>query len=245
MYKIKITMIFLLMMNSGCEIVRPITPETGYFYLNQGDEFHQIARVVVFEFQNYSNDMDISMKLTRAVTESLQKKHLFTIQAFESSDPAWQKLDLEPVSSYSMEKLLVIRKQLRADAVLYGSITRYHPYPHLMVGLHLKMVDLRSGKLLWAIEQIWDSTDKLVERRMKKFHKEYMRSSYGPMDWELLITSPRAFNKFVVYEIAETFNMVSRYGKEHLSSENINNFRENSTIFKKNIERPGKTLKFS
>ena len=107
------------------------------------------------------------------------------------------------------------------------------------------MVDLRIGKLLWAIEQIWDSTDKLVERRMKKFYKEYMRSNYGPMDWELLITSPRAFNKFVVYEVAETFNMVSRYGKEHLSSENIKNFRENSTIFEKNIERPRKTLKFS
>ncbi len=245
MYKIKITMIFLLLMNSGCKIVGPIIPETGHFYLNQGDEFHQIARVAVFEFQNYSNDMDISMKLTRAVTESLQKKHLFTIQVFERSDPAWQKLDLEPASSYSMEELSVIRKQLRADAVLYGSITCYQPYPHLMVGLHLKMIDLRSGKLLWAIEQIWDSTDKLVERRMKKFYKEYMRSTYGPMDWELLITSPRAFNKFVVYEIAETFNMISRYGKKHLSSENIKNFREKSTIFKKNIERPRKTLKFS
>ena len=238
-------MIFLLLMNSGCKILKPITPETGHFYLNQGDEFPQIARVVVFEFQNYSNDVDISMKLTRAVTESLQKKHLFTIQAFERSDPAWQKLDLKPTSSYSMEELLAIRKQLRADAVLYGSITRYHPYPHLTVGLHLKMVDLRSGRLLWAIEQIWDSTDKLVEHRMREFYKKYMRSSYGPMDWELLITSPRAFNKFVVYEVAETFNMISRYGKKHLSSENIKNFRENSAIFKKNIERPGKTLKFS
>jgi TolB-like protein len=245
MNKLKITMILLLLMNSGCKILGPITPETGHFYLSQGGEFPQIARVVVFEFQNYSNDLNISMKLTRAVTESLQKKHLFTIQAFEHSDPAWQKLDLEFASSYSKEELLAIRKQLKADAVLYGSVTRYHPYPHLMVGLHLKMVDLRSGKLLWAIEQVWDSTDKLVERRMKRFYKDYMRSSYGPMDWELLVTSPRAFNKFVVYEIAETFNMISRYGKKHLSSENIKNFREKSTIFKKNVERPRKTLKFS
>lgn len=245
MYKIKITMIFLLLMNSGCKIFRPITPEIGHFYLKQGDEFHQIARVVVFEFQNYTHDMDISMELTRAVTESLQKKHLFTIKTLGYSDPAWQKLDLEWASSYSNEELLAIRKQLKADAVLYGSITRYHPYPHLIVGLHLKMVDLRSGKLLWAIEQIWDSTDKLVERRMKGFYKEYMRSSYGPMDWELLITSPRAFNKFVVYEIAETFNMISSYGKKHLSSENIKNFRENSTFFKKNTEKPRKILKFS
>lgn len=245
MYKIKITMIFLLLMNSSCIIVGPIIPETGHYYLTHGYEFQHIAKVAVFEFQNYSNDMDISMKLTQAVTESLQKKHLFAVQAFELSDPAWQKLDLKPAPSYSTEELSVIREQLKVDAVLYGSVTRYHPYPHLMVGVHLKMVDLRSGKLLWAIEQIWDSTDKLVERRMKRFHKKYMRSNYGPMDWELLITSPRAFNKFVVYEIAETFNMISNYGKKHLSSENIKNFRENSTIFKKNIKRPQKTLKFS
>jgi len=37
--------------------------------------------------------------------------------------------------------------------------------------LNLKMIDVCQGRLIWAIEQVWDSTDKQVELRMKRFYK--------------------------------------------------------------------------
>ena len=205
-------LVFILLL-PACKIVKPVIPETGHYYLNQHTDFSHINRVVVFEFENHSTNTDLSMTLTEAVTEALGKKHLFSISSLSRSGPAWRKLDLHNEWSYSTEELSAIRQQLKTDAVLFGSITRHRPYPHLLVALHLKMVNLRQGDLIWAIEQVWDSADKRVERRMKKFFKNQMRTGYGPMDWELLITSPRAFNKFVVYEISETFEQVRKYGR--------------------------------
>jgi len=245
MNKLKTILLLLLILSSGCRLVRPVVPETGHYYLNRKADFSNVGRVVAFEFSNHSNDMNISTKLTRAVTEALQKKHLFSVKSFSQSDPSWRSLDIDNKASYSMQELLLIRKQLGADAVLFGSISRYRSFPHLTLGVHLKMVDLRSGELLWAIEQLWDSTDQYVERRMRKYYKEHMRSGYEPMSWEVLITSPKAFNKFVVFEIAQTFDMISRYGKGHLSSENMKNFREKSQILKKSYQIPLKRLKFT
>jgi hypothetical protein len=245
MNKLKTILLFSLILSSGCRIVKPAVPEVGFYYLNRKVDFANVGKVVVFEFSNSTNDVNISTALTRAVTEALQKKHLFSVKSFSRTDPSWRKLDIDNKSSYSMQELLVIRKQLGADAVMFGSISRYRSFPHLTLGVHLKMVDLRSGELLWAVEQLWDSTDQLVERRMKKFYKEQMRTGYEPMEWEILITSPKAFNKFVVFEIAQTFDMISRYGKDHLSSENIKNFSEKPPILKKSYKNPLKMLKFS
>jgi len=245
MNRLKTILVLLFILSSGCRLVRPVVPETGHYYLDRNANFSSVGKVVVFEFSNNSNNVNIPMTLTHAVTEALQKKHLFTVKSFSRDNPSWRKLDIDNKASYSMEELSLIRKQLGADAILFGSISRYRSFPHLTLGVHLKMVDLRSGELLWAIEQLWDSTDRYVERRMKKYYKEHMRSGYEPMSWEVLITSPKAFNKFVVFEIAQTFDMISRYGKEHLSSEKMENFREKSQILKKSSQKPVKRLKFS
>ena len=74
------------------------------------------------------------------------------------------------------------------------------------MGLNMKMVDLKRGKTSWAMEQVWDSSDKSMEIRMKQYSKDQMRSGYQPLDWQLFITSPRAFNKFIAAEIAQTFS---------------------------------------
>ena len=65
------------------------------------------------------------------------------------------------------------------------------------------------------------------------------------MDWQLFVTSLRAFNKFVVYELAKTFLGQSSYMKRRLSAKGPKNFRQNPTILQKNLEIPQKTLKFT
>jgi hypothetical protein len=241
-----ITILVLLLMTcffTGCRVVKPVIPETGHYYINPDVNFSRVGKVVVFEFENLSSNSTISSTLTDSVTSSLRKLHIFTVTSLNRNDPVWRSLDLGQTDSYSIEQLSLIRRELKSDAVLFGTITQYKPYPHLMLGVHLKMVDLRDGSLLWGIEQVWDSMDQLVERRMKRFYKYNMRSGYEPMDWQLMITSPRAFNQFVVHEICETFEMINFTGRK-LSSENIKNFSEKSEIRKKTFKKPEKEFKF-
>lgn len=198
--------IYMALTLSGCVITsEPVKSEFGHYYINPNMDFSMIGKVVIFEVKNNSSNPIISDQMTEAIRENLQKKHLFSVSTLYRKDPKWMNLNLENSTNYTLDELSEMRKELKADSVIFGTITQYYSYPHMLMGLHLKMINLRTGKLDWALEQVWDSTDKKTERRMKLFFDENMRQGYQPMDWRLLITSPKAFNKFVCSEIADTF----------------------------------------
>jgi len=238
--------VLMLLALSGCTLMRgPQAQETGHFYLNPYADISGVGKVVVFELDNRTNYPLLSKTITDELSQALQKKHIFTLSTLHHTDPKWRNLDLDVSNSYSLAELASIRQQLKADAVLFGSLTSYEPFPHMLMSLHLKLVDLRSGKLLWAMEQVWDTSDKRLELRMKRYYKDQVRSGYEPIDWELLITSPRNFNRFVVYEVSATLPDVNRYARTPSSSENRLNFSGKSGILQKTLELPQKALKFA
>jgi hypothetical protein len=193
----------------GCHIIEPAKLPQGHFYLNQYGEIASVSRVVVLELENQSSQAELADVMTRALADGIGKKHLFSVRTVYRSDELWTTLNLDHIRSYSYEDLASIQEGLLADAVVFGTIKCYKTYPHLLMGLHLKMVNVRTGELLWAIEDVWDSTDRNVELRMKRFYTSEMRTGYQPLNWEILITSPLAFNKFVVYEVISTLPEVS------------------------------------
>jgi hypothetical protein len=226
-------------------IVRPAPEGLGaQYYVNPQADFAGVGRIIVFELENHSDNAELSKNLTEMLTESIRKRHLFGVSSLFCSDGAWRSLDLNDSSSYSIEKLASIREQLNADAILFGSITQHYPYPQMLTGLHLKMVDLRDGRLLWAIEQVWDSTDKNIEERMKEFFKTNMRSGYEPINYRLFVTSPRAFNKFIAYEVARTLPGLNRYMKTQTSSEKNSRVIRLPFIGEKRVKIHAGLLKF-
>jgi len=190
---------------AGCNVVQPKaqTPY-GHYYLDGHGNFSSVDRVVLLELENQSTRLELAGQLTQAMADGLGKKHIFSIRTISHTDPLWSRLNLDELAACSDEKLELIGQELNVDAVVFGTIKRYRSYPHLLMALHLKMMDVRQGRLLWAMEQVWDSTDKQVELRMKEYFNKEIRTGYQPLDWKIMVTSPRAFNKFVVYEIGQT-----------------------------------------
>jgi len=211
----------LCVMSLSCtRIMAPATTESGHYYINPSVNPKSIGRVVVFEMDNRSSHPEVSLHLCEAIAEAFQKRHLFAVRTIHPADSDWHSLDLGRSWSYSTQELAGIREQLGADAVIYGSLTQYHPYPHLLVGVHLKMIDLRKGKLVWAIEQVWDSSDKSVALRMKRYVDLQKVTGSQSLDWQVFTMSPRAFNKFVAMEVAATFPGPQGYRKRFASSAN-------------------------
>ena len=200
-------MVILSLMSLSCRRgARTIVLESGHFYIDPAANLRTIGKVVIVEFDNRSTNPEISASTTEALNEALQKKHMFAVRTVHPIDDEWQSLDIENITSFAPKELVILRQELNADAIIFGSVTQYYPYPHLLMGLNLKMVDLRRGKTVWAMEQVWDSSDKSLEIRMKRYSADQMRTGYQPLDWQLFITSPRAFNKFIAAEIAQTFS---------------------------------------
>ena len=191
---------------TGCSIVRPKTPATEplRYYRYPGMDLSRVGRVVMPQLKNLSANPDLANEITVALAEELQKKQIFGLDTIYPTDPKWKNADLGDASRYSAKQLSEFRANLKADALLFGKITHYRPYPRNSVGLKLQLVDCRTGQLLWAIDQVWDSTDAAVEKRIESFFKKQMRSGYDPMKWKLTMLSPRIYNKFIAYEISET-----------------------------------------
>ena len=125
--------------------------------------------------------------------------------------------------SHTHQQLAEIREHL-TDAIVFGSVNRYSSYPHFLLALHLKMVDLRDASILWALEEVWDSSDKSTQQRIQQYFANQMKTGYEPLNWKILETSPRYFNKFVVYEVARTLPDYPSYESPSLSSENVRIF---------------------
>ena len=216
-----ISLLFL----AGCRIIQPVEVQSGHYYINQEIQFSTIGKVAVLELENQSTRSEQSELMTQSLADSMGKKHIFSVKCIYRSDPVWQSLQLDSVSEDDYEQLEEIRKQLGVDAVVFGTIRRYQSYPNFMTHLRLKMISLRDGKMAWAMEEVWDSADKKTTQRMQQYFKDYMRQGYNPINWQIIITSPRAFSRFVSYEAAQTLPVVMTGPVEHSgASDNVGLF---------------------
>ena len=163
-----------------------------------------MGRIAIVELQNDSSYPQMSSDITEALFQSLQKKQVFGLTIVRQRDPLWKSLQLEPDTTYTLEQMASVRQTLKCDGVLIGTITEFEPYPHTAVGLRLKLIDLTSGELRWAIEQVWNSSDKVTEKRIKKYLAETKSSAANDSNERIAAISPLEFMKYVSYEVAQT-----------------------------------------
>ena len=162
-----------------------------------------IKSVCLVELQNKTSYPQISEDVTESLHQSLQKKQWFNLSLLKQTDTAWKALEVRPDSAYTLEQLMTAHKLLGTDALLIGTVTSYSPYPRMAMGLQLKLVDLRTGQVVWAIQQIWDAADKATQERIKKYFNQQLRSDFSPIGEQLATLSPINFVKFITYEVTE------------------------------------------
>ena len=75
---------------------------------------------------------------------------------------------------------------------------------HMAVGLRLKLVDLTNGELLWAIEQVWNTSDKITEKKIKKYLSDKKSSLSNDSNERIAVVSPLEFIRYISYEVAQT-----------------------------------------
>ena len=196
--------VFCPLVLSGCQLHTAYQPKADCYYLNPDKALSTVGRVALVELSQDSPLPQISASLTEALFLALQKKQIFGLTMVYQDDPAWCSLQLDLDSTYSLEQLLAIRKTLKSDAIMLGTITQYKPYPHMAIGLRMRLLDLKDGQLLWALEQVWDSTDKITESRIKSYFESQMGCGSASLREQLVVVSPLKFIKFVAYEVGQT-----------------------------------------
>lgn len=188
----------------GCGLQPVYVPMAGSYYLNPDVDLSTLGRVALVEFDNRSSYPEMPAAISDGLFVALQKKQRFGVVEVGKDEPVWRSLQLDDGIAWTPEVLMEMRGALRCDAVLTGVLTQYEPYPHTTVGLRMRLIDLRDGTLLWAVDQVWDGTDKRTSVRIRK----YMAWKNGLSDAAgaegLVVVSARKFVQFVAYEVGET-----------------------------------------
>ncbi len=196
--------LYVMMCGQGCRSQPVYKPMADSYFLNSDVDLKSLGRVALVEFNNRSSYPDFSMTVSDALFNALQKKQRFGLVAVDQNEQVWRNIQAEPDAPLSPQLLLDMQHSLKSSAVLTGVITQYEPYPHTKVGLRMKLINLRDGKLVWAVEQVWDSADRSTQARLRKYLDSQQKSHQPKGAVDLAMVSIKKFMQFVAYEVAET-----------------------------------------
>lgn len=188
----------------GCASNSEKDPMAGSYFLDRNKDLSTLGRVALVEMDNISGFPQMSGEITEALHMEIQKQQIFGMIVVHQDDPAWRSLQENLDSLQAMKQLVALRQTLRSNGLLVGTITQYQPYPHMVIGLRLKLLDLTDGQLIWGVEQVWDSTDQNIQKRIQRYYRQRARSANASLNQELTVVSSLNFCKFVAYEVAST-----------------------------------------
>lgn len=192
-----------LLMTSGC--ARMMSQRlSDYAYVDEDRPIQKAGRIALIELDHDPSLPQIASDMTNALFEAMQKKRVFGVTVVPQDNPVLENLACDHNGAYSLEQLSAMRKALQCNAVLTGKITAFKPYPHLSLGLRLRLIDLTDGQLIWAMEYVWDTTDKATEDRIKAYYTNPSLLGDSGMKKRLGTVSQLKFMKFVAYETART-----------------------------------------
>jgi len=190
---------------AGCKPAAPVNnvPPIGY-HLSSPDELRQVRKVAFVSLYGGADGDTIPGELTQELFQSIQGRRLFQMELIDKTDTAVAGLDPALHQSMDLDQMSRLRANLGCDAVLIGTVLDFQAYPRMQLSLRLRLIDIRQGKLLWGVDQVWDTSAKSVENRIEAYYRKKQADQFEPLDWRMALVSPKSFEKFVAYEVAGT-----------------------------------------
>lgn len=187
----------------GCFRSQVQRPAVAY-YLDAQALPGRVHRAVLIPLGNETQYPTAEDGMTAALYQAIQGRRLFHVDVSATSDPTLEGVPMDGRRPFSLKELARLRQSLGCDAVLVGAMRQFRPHPHIQVGLYLRLLDLRDSRVIWAVDHVWDATDQATQKRVEAYFRTQKGSGYDPVQWELTMLSPAAFEEFVAYEVART-----------------------------------------
>jgi hypothetical protein len=103
--------------------------------------------------------------------------------------------------------LMRLEELTAANGVLFVDIDSYRPYRPLALGVRSKLVDLKTGEFMWAIDETFDSGHADVIAGTRVFQAQAQVRALSAKTAGSVIHSPRAFAKYVASSCFSTMPM--------------------------------------
>lgn len=227
----KLSIIFYLTVivgTAGCSSAGRfyLLPEPGYrgtFYLSPEFRATSIRRVMVMPFKNETGYRNIEGDVADIFILELQKMLKFeVVPSNREAEKLLGRTDLITNGVFNRADMARIGDRFKVDALIFGSILQYRPYEPLALGLKVQMVSTDTGAVVWAVEQIFDSSEHSVYRAAKAYYSGLNKRSLAQYGRRTVLVSMEQYTKFVCSQIVKTLNFPvdeDRQGEEKESNE--------------------------
>ena len=175
-------------------------------YLESPGALAGVGRAVLVEPPSDPSTAPVARDVAQALARAMAGRQLFQVDLATPGETGLDPAALDGRHTISLEQMKTIRAALQSDVVILAVMTEFHPYPRMRMGLRLQMLDLRSGRLLWSLDHVWDGTEDVTARRIQQYHKTRTPGLADPLEWRVALVSPKAFGEFVAADVARTLS---------------------------------------
>ncbi len=165
----------------------------------------RLQRVLLLPFSIESNRDKVVNEVTDAFLIESQKISKFSvIVPRKFQDILSQQNDIWTRGLIRSETIVMAKKRYNVDAIIFGTITQYHPYEPPVLGIKIGMFSTKTGNIMWSADAIFDSREASVIKLLKTYYKDHYQRKQSLYDWEILLLSMKRYAQFVAFHMLGT-----------------------------------------
>jgi hypothetical protein len=195
-----------LLPGGGCMFGQPNVPKTINSYLAEPSDLANVRRIMVLPFAQEAGVQADCTKVRDAFVAELQKLRRFEVVPLPSDAREDDELNRSMTHGrLSTEAMVRLCNRYALDGVLVGSVTAWRPYtpPHL--GMRTQLVSVHSGAPIWAVDAIYDSSDRTTIGDLRHYVEHTQRDDGNLHGWEMTLIAPNKFTTFVAHRFVGTW----------------------------------------
>lgn len=98
----------------------------------------------------------------------------------------------------------LLNENYGVNGVLFIDLHSYKPYRPLSIGIRSKLVDLKSGEFMWAVDETIDGGNASVMVAANTYQRGHHVQSLSQKTSSSILQSPRLFTKFAAQSLFST-----------------------------------------
>jgi nucleotide-binding universal stress UspA family protein len=191
----------VLLLAPGCETFSPEQPYSHYH--SPRLDWAVVNRVLLMPLDNETPVNQAAEEVRQALSAELQSLGQFEVVSAPPDVLARASHLIRDNGRFNEAVLVDLARCTRADLIVLGAISQYHPYRLPRLGLVLQVVSPADGVVVASVDGLWDTTHKAIARQARAYYKEDVHGRDDSFTDDLALEAPRYFQRYVCHEAVQ------------------------------------------
>jgi len=165
-----------------------------------------LRRVAILPFYLGEYDHVDMADIEQTFAGELMKRNLFEVVPVseEEMERLFEETRFSSVEPLPTKLLTRLHAAYHIDAIMLVDVSYFHAFEPVALGVRAKLFDGHEGEIIWAADQLFDSSHPAVSNAARKHYKTESLLPYPMNDTTTVLHSPTRFSKYVARSIFST-----------------------------------------